>query len=358
MAMFYRETGVFRETYAADMALFPLPFDRWAIAALMLFAGAGVPLLMDQYWIGSLIIPFLIFALAAQGLNFLTGYAGQLSLGHAAFMGVGAYGAVILYGRYGVPLIPSLLGGGLIAAVVGALFGLPALRIKGFYLAVSTLAAQFIIEWVITHVKWIGGGVYATIDTPPLQIAGWALETPVEKYLLTLAIVAAGTVFAKNLARSRVGRAWMAIRDRDVAAEIIGISLFRYKLLAFAVSAFYAGVAGGLMSFTYYAAANIEEFNLMLSFRLLGMIIIGGMGSILGSFLGAGFIVLLPIFINQFLGGVGKIAGRLVTTDLLANAELMVFGALIVFFLIVEPLGLARLWLTLKSRLRLWPFPY
>jgi branched-chain amino acid transport system permease protein len=356
--MFYRETGVFHETYAADMALFPLPFDRWAIIALALIAGVGVPLLTDHYWLGSLIMPFLIFSLSAQGLNFLTGYAGQLSLGHAAFMGVGAYGAVILYGRYGIPLLPSLLGGGFIAAFVGALFGLPALRIKGFYLAVSTLAAQFIIEWVITHVTWIGGGVYATIDTPPLEVAGWSIDTPVEKYFLTLAIVVALTVFAKNLTRSRIGRAWMAIRDRDVAAEIMGISLFRYKLLAFAVSSFYAGVAGGLMSVTYYAAANIEEFNLFLSFRLLGMIIIGGMGSILGAFLGAGFIVLLPIFINQCLGAVGRIAGRLVTTDVLANTELMVFGALIIFFLIVEPSGLARLWLTCKSYLRLWPFPY
>jgi branched-chain amino acid transport system permease protein len=356
--MFYRETGVFHETYAADMALFPLPFDRWALIALVLFACAGVPLLMDQYWIGSLIIPFLIFSLSALGLNFLTGYAGQLSLGHAAFMGIGSYAAVILYGRYNVPLLPSLLGGGLVAAAIGTLFGLPALRIKGFYLAVSTLAAQFIIEWVMTHVSWIGGGVYATIDTPPLEIGAWRLDTPVEKYFLTLASVVALTIFAKNITRTRLGRAWMAIRDRDIAAEIMGISLFRYKLLAFAVSSFYAGVAGGLMSFTYYAAANIEEFNLLLSFRLLGMIIIGGMGSVLGSFLGAGFIVLLPIFINQFLGVFGTLAGRLVTTDVLANTELMVFGALIIVFLIVEPLGLARLWQTFKSYLRLWPFPY
>jgi branched-chain amino acid transport system permease protein len=356
--MFYRETGVFHESYAADMALFPVPLDRWMLLALLLFAGLGIPYLSGQYWIGSLIIPFLIFALSALGLNLLTGFAGQLSLGHAAFMGVGAYAAVILYARYDVPLLLSLLGGGVIAAAVGVVFGLPALRIKGFYLAVSTLAAQFIIEWVITHVKWIGGGVFATIDAPPLQIGGWLLDTPVEKYFLTLAIVLGLTIFAKNLLRSRVGRAWMAIRDRDIAAEIMGISPFRYKLLAFAVSSFYAGVAGGLLSFTYYAAANIEEFNLLLSFRLLGMIIIGGMGSVLGSYLGAGFIVLLPIFINQLLVAGGKIAGRLVTTDLLANTEFMVFGALIIFFLIVEPLGLARLWQTLKNDLRLWPFPY
>jgi branched-chain amino acid transport system permease protein len=356
--MFYRETGVFHESYAADMALFPVPVERWGIVVLLLCAWLGIPYLTNEYWMGSLIVPFLIFALSALGLNFLTGYAGQLSLGHAAFMGVGAYGAVLLYARCGVPLLPSLLGGGLIAAAVGALFGLPALRIKGFYLVVSTLAAQFIIEWVITHVTWIGGGVFATIDTPPLQIGSWLLDTPVEKYYLTLAIVMLLTIVAKNLVRSRVGRAWMAIRDRDIAAEIMGIPLFHYKLLAFAVSSFYAGIAGGLMSCTYYAAANIEEFNLLLSFRLLGMIIIGGMGSVLGSFLGAGFIVVLPIFINQVLVVFGRMAGRLVTTDLLANTEFMLFGALIVFFLIVEPLGLARLWLTLKNYLRLWPFPY
>jgi branched-chain amino acid transport system permease protein len=356
--MIYRETGVFHESYAADMALFPIPLDRWAMIVLFLLACLGVPFLANRYWMGSLIIPFLVFALSALGLNLLTGYAGQLSLGHAAFMGVGAYGAVILYARCSVPLLPSLLGGGLIAALIGALFGLPALRIKGFYLAVSTLAAQFIIEWVITHVKWIGGGVFATIDTPPLWIGGWLIDTPIEKYYLTLATVVGLSIFARNLVRSRVGRAWMAIRDRDIAAEIMGISLFRYKLLAFAVSSFYAGVAGGLMSFTYYAAANIEEFNLLLSFRLLGMIIIGGMGSILGAFLGAGFIVLLPIFISQLLVMVGKMAGRLVTTDLLANTEFMLFGALIIFFLIVEPLGLARLWQTLKHYLRLWPFAY
>lgn len=356
--MLYRECGVFRTSYAADAAIFPLTLDRWAMGALLVLAFVGVPAMTSHYWLGSIIVPVLAFGLAALGLNFLTGYAGQLSLGHAALMGVGAYAALILYGRYALPLLPSLLGAGLVAAAVGALFGTPSLRIKGFYLAVSTLAAQFIIEWVITHVKWISGGVYATIDTPPLRIGGWVLDTPVEKYYLTLAIVVALTVYGRNLVRSRIGRAWMAIRDRDVAAEVMGISLFRYKLLAFAVSSFYAGVAGGLISFTYYAAANVEEFHLFLSFKLLGMIIIGGMGSILGSYLGAAFIVLLPIFISQALGALGRAVGRLVATDLLANVELMLFGGLIIFFLIVEPMGLAQLWKRLKDDLRLWPFPY
>ncbi len=352
--MIYRECGVFKASYREDMAIFPIPLDRWGVIVILGMAFLVVPFLASDYWLGSLLIPFLVFSLAALGLNFLTGYAGQLSIGHAAFMAVGAYMSLILYGRYGVPLILSLLSGGLVAAAVGAVFGIPSLRIKGFYLAVSTLAAQFIIEWVLTHWKWISGGVFGTVDTPPMQVFGWAIDTPVKKYYLVLCFVVGLTLFGKNLVRGQLGRAWMAIRDMDVAAEIIGISLFRYKLLAFAVSSFYAGVGGGLIAFAYYGAANIEAFHLMVSFHLLGMIIIGGMGSVLGSFFGGGFITLLPIFINQF----SRSLGTVLKSDLLACIELIIFGGLIIFFLIVEPYGLARLWHTLKEKLRLWPFPY
>ena len=352
--MIYRECGVFKATYGADMAIFPIPLDRWGMIFILIVAFIGMPFLASDYWLSSILIPFLVFSLAALGLNFLTGYAGQLSLGHAAFMAVGAYASLILYGRYEVPLLLSLLGGGLVAAAVGTVFGIPSLRIKGFYLAVSTLAAQFIIEWGLTHWKWISGGVFGTVDTPPMQVFGWLIDTPLKKYYLVLCFVVLLTTFGKNLVRSQVGRAWMAIRDMDVAAEIIGISLFRHKLLAFAVSSFYAGVAGGLITFTYYGAANIEAFNLMVSFHLLGMIIIGGMGSVLGSFFGGGFITLLPIFINQF----ARSFGTVLRSDLLACIELIIFGGLIIFFLIVEPYGLARLWQTLKEKLRLWPFPY
>lgn len=352
--MIYRECGVFKATYGADMAIFPIPLDRWGIILILIVAFIGMPFLASDYWLSSILIPFLVFSLAALGLNFLTGYAGQLSLGHAAFMAVGAYTSLILYGRYDVPLLLSLLAGGLVAAAVGAVFGIPSLRIKGFYLAVSSLAAQFIIEWVLTHWKWISGGVFGTVDTPSMQVFGWPIDTAVKKYYLVLCFVVLLTIFGKNLVRGQLGRAWMAIRDMDVAAEIIGISLFRHKLLAFAVSSFYAGVAGGLIAFTYYGAANIEAFNLMVSFHLLGMIIIGGMGSVLGSFLGGGFITLLPIFINQF----ARSFGTVLKSDLLACIELVIFGGLIIFFLIVEPYGLARLWQTLKEKLRLWPFPY
>jgi branched-chain amino acid transport system permease protein len=352
--MLYRECGNFKDSYAKDMAIFPIPFDRWGIGVILVFAFIVIPYMASDYWLSSIMIPFYCFSLAALGLNFLTGYAGQVSLGHAAFMAVGAYSSLILYSRYGIPLILSIFGGGLISAIVGSIFGIPSLRIKGFYLAVSTLAAQFVIEWVLTHWKWVSGGVFGTIDAPDLQIFGWLLETSVKKYYLVLCIVVVLVVIGKNLVRGQLGRNWQAIRDMDVAAEIIGVSLFRYKLIAFAVSSFYAGVAGALITMAYIGAANIEEFNLFLSFHLLGMIIIGGLGSIVGSFLGAGFMVLLPIFINQTLLAFME----RVPSDIRANSEAIVFGGLIVFFLIVEPYGMARLWQTIKNKMRLWPFPY
>ncbi len=337
------------------MAIFPIPLDRWGFGVILVLAFLVVPLTANDYWLGSILIPFLIYALATLGLNLLTGYAGQLSLGHAAFMAVGAYTAYNLSARLDLPILLCFLGGGLMTAAVGLLFGIPSLKIKGFYLAVATLAAQFTIEWVITHWAWVSGeNVLGAIDTPPMKMFGQAIDTPVEKYLLTLFVVVVLTLFAKNLVRSKIGRAWMSIRDMDVASEIIGVSQFRYKLLAFAVSSFYAGVAGALIAFCYLGAVQITEFELLLSFWILGMVIIGGMGSILGSFLGAGFIVLLPIFINQFV----RLTAGMMPSDLLSNIELMIFGGLIIFFLIVEPYGLARLWMTIKDKLRLWPFPY
>ena len=352
--MLYRESGNFKDSYAKDMAVFPIPLDQWGLGVMLVLAFLVIPFTANEYWLSSIMIPFYCFSLAALGLNFLTGYAGQVSLGHAAFMAVGAYSSLILYSRYGIPLLPSILGGGIVSAAVGSVFGIPSLRIKGFYLAVSTLAAQFIIEWVLTHWKWVSGGVFGTIDVPDLQIFGSILDTPVKKYYLVLGVVLLMTVLGKNLVRGQLGRNWQAIRDMDVAAEIIGVSLFRYKLVAFAVSSFYAGVAGALVTMAYYGAANIEEFNLNLSFHLLGMIIIGGMGTVLGSFFGAGFMTLLPIFINQTM----LVFMQQVPSDIRANSEAIVFGGLIVFFLIVEPYGMARMWHTIKDKMRLWPFPY
>jgi branched-chain amino acid transport system permease protein len=352
--MFYRECGNYKDNYASDMAIFPIPLDRYGFIAMLVLAFILIPLIGSEYWLSDIMIPFYCFGLSAIGLNILAGYAGQISIGHAAFMAVGAYGALILYGRYGVPLLPSILGGGIVSAGVGTFFGLPSLRIKGFYLAIATLASQFIIQWIIVHWQWVSGGVFGTVETPQMQIFGWVLDTPVEKYYLALCCVLVLTVAAKNLVRGQLGRNWQAIRDVDYAAEIIGVNLYRDKLIAFAVSSFYAGVSGALITFCYYGAANIEEFHVMVSFAILGMIIIGGLGTILGSFLGAGFFVLLPIGINRSLGAFMAV----VPSEILSNLEAIVFGGLIVLFLVVEPYGMARLWHTIKDKMRLWPFPY
>ena len=352
--MFYRECGNFKDSYASDMAIFPIPLDRWGFIVMLFVAFVIVPLFASEYLMMNIIVPFYCFALSAFGLNVLAGYAGQISLGHAAFMAVGAYGSFILYGRYGIPLIPSIIGGGLIASIVGTFFGLPSLRIKGFYLAIATLASQFIIEWVIVHVQWISGGVFGTVDAPDMFIFGWELDTAVKKYYLALCIMVLLMTIGKNLVRGQLGRNWMAIRDVDYAAEIIGVNLYRDKLTAFAVSTFYAGVAGALIAFCYIGVANIEEFNVLTSFALVGMIIIGGLGTVLGSFFGAGFFVILPIAINHSLGAFMDV----VPSGILANIEAIIFGGLIVFFLIVEPYGMARLWHTIKDKMRLWPFPY
>ena len=355
--MLYRECGVYRTTYAQDAVLFPLPADRIGTVVLVL-AAVLLPPLLGTYWLRGILIPFLVFSLAALGLNFLTGYAGLLSLGHAAFMAVGAYAGVILYGRYAVPLPLALLGAGFIAAAVGAVAGTPSLRIKGFYLAVATLAAQFLITWTIQHVPWISGGVFATINTPTVRIGGLVLDTALRQYYLALTVVALLTIFGMNLTRSRIGRAWMAVRDRDIAAEIIGIRLLKYKVLAFVVAAFYAGVAGALVVFCWYGSANIEEFDLVNSVRILGMVIIGGMGSIVGSFLGAGFVTLLPILVSVAVHKAGALTGGGAANSLISSLEDLIFGTMIVLFLVLEPLGLARLWKTIKDYLRLWPFPY
>jgi branched-chain amino acid transport system permease protein len=352
--MLYRECGNYKDNYASDMAIFPISLDRNGFIVMLTLAFIVIPLIGSDYWLSDIMIPFYCFGLSAIGLNILAGYAGQISIGHAAFMAVGAYGALILYGRYGVPLLPSILGGGIVASAIGTFFGLPSLKIKGFYLAIATLASQFIIQWVIVHWKWVSGGVFGTVETPPMQVFGWAIDTPVKKYYLALCCLLVLTFIAKNLVRGQLGRNWQAIRDVDYAAEIIGVNLYRDKLIAFAVSTFYAGIAGALITFCYYGAANIEEFHVMVSFALLGMIIIGGLGTILGSFLGAGFFVLLPIGINQSLASFMEV----VPSEILSNLESIIFGGLIVLFLIVEPYGMARLWHTIKEKMRLWPFPY
>ena len=358
--MLYRETGQFKTSYAADQQIFPIRQDRIGMALLLVFAFLVVPLLADQYWLSAILIPFLIFALATMGLNILTGYAGQLSLGSAAFMAVGAFGAYNFILRVPeIPAVISFLLGGVCAAVVGILFGLPSLRIKGFYLAVATLAAQFFVVWALTKFGWFSNySSSGVISAQDFSVFGIAINTPLSKYLLTLSIVAVLGLLAKNMVRSNTGRSWMAVRDMDVAAEVIGIPLMKTKLLAFAVSSFYCGVAGALAAFCYLGTVEPDYFTLDLSFRILFMVIIGGVGSILGSFFGAAFIVLFPIFLNIVLHPLLGLFGIEISTAIVSNLELMIFGGLIIFFLAVEPHGLARLWQIGKEKLRIWPFPH
>ena len=358
--MLYRENGQFKTSYRSDQQIFPIAQDRIAVALLLLVAFAVVPLLASEYFYTSILIPFVIMALAALGVNILVGYCGQISLGSGAFMAVGAYGAYNFFARIpGMPLILTLILGGVCAMFFGILFGLPSLRVKGLYLAVATLAAQFFSDWMFLRIKWFtNNSDSGSVSVSQLQVLGMPLDSALSKYLFCLALLTVLALLAKNLVRGAIGREWMAIRDMDVAAAVIGIRPMYAKLSAFAVSSFIIGVAGALWAFVYLGAWEPGAFSVEISFRLLFMVIIGGMGSIMGSFFGAAFIVVLPIVLNQFLPAFMGLFGIEVSTAGISHAELMIFGALIAWFLIVEPHGLAKLWSTAKQKLRLWPFPH
>jgi branched-chain amino acid transport system permease protein len=354
--MLYRENGQFKTSYRSDQQVFPILQDRIAVAVLLALAAVAVPWLASEYLIRAVLIPFLILSLAALGLNVLVGYCGQISLGTGGFMAVGAYAAYNLIVRVpGMPLIVALLLGGVFATLVGVLFGIPSLRIRGLYLAVATLAAQFFLDWAFLRIKWLtNDSSSGSVSVAGLQVFGIAIETPAQKYLFCLAFLAVFAVLAKNLVRGHIGREWMAIRDMDVAAEVIGIRPVYAKLTAFAVSSFIVGVAGALWGFVHLGSWEPAAFNIDRSFQLLFMIIIGGLGSIMGSFFGAAFIVVLPIILDNL----PLWFDVPIDTALASHLTFMIFGSLIVFFLIVEPHGLARMWSIGKEKLRLWPFPH
>ena len=358
--MLYRENGQFKTSYRADQQIFPIRQDRIFIALVLVFAFVGVPLLASDYLFRAILIPFTIFSLAALGVNILVGYCGQISLGSGAFMAVGAYGAYNFFIRVpGMPLVPALLLGGLCATAFGVLFGLPSLRVRGLYLAVATLAAQFFAEWMFLRITWFtNDSPSGSVAVANLRVFGMSIESSVGKYLFCLSILVLMALLAKNLVRGAIGREWMAIRDMDVAAAVIGIRPMYAKLSAFAVSSFIIGVAGALWAFVYLGAWEPSAFSVDYSFRLLFMVIIGGLGSIMGSFFGAFFVLILPILLNQALPVIAGWVGMEISTVGIAHTELMVFGGLIVWFLIVEPHGLARLWSTAKQKLQLWPFPH
>ncbi|WBU64223.1 branched-chain amino acid ABC transporter permease [Paracoccus aerodenitrificans] len=358
--MFYREAGDFKTSYRDDGQTFPIRLDRFGYYAILGVAAMVVPFVINDYWASAVLLPFLIYAIASLGLNILTGYAGQVSLGTGGFMAVGAYAVYKLMTAF--PdisiLIHILLAGG-ITAMVGIAFGLPSLRIKGFYLAVATLAAQFFLVWLFNKVPWFYNySASGQITAPERTVLGWAVTgpaaSPAAKYLVCLAFVFLAAWIARNLTRGMIGRKWMAIRDMDIAAEIIGVNPLTAKLSAFGVSSFFVGISGALLFAVYLGAAEVgEAFGINKSFLVLFMVIIGGLGSIFGSFAGAAFMVLMPVLLKNLL--VGTLGWP---TDLAAYIELMIVGALIIFFLIVEPHGLARLWRLVKEKLRLWPFPH
>ena len=358
--MLYREAGDYKTSYTSDQALFPLKLDRWFVLIAVLFAFVGVPLLANEYWLQAVLIPYLIFSLAAIGLNLLTGYAGQVSLGTGGFMAVGAYATYKLTTAFpDLNILVVFLIAGMITAAVGVLFGLPSLRIKGFYLTVATLAAQFFLLWLFNKVGWFyNNNPSGNITAPPRYFLGYTVTgapaPAVVRYLVALSFLAIFALAAKNLVRGRIGRAWMAIRDMDIAAEIIGIRPLHTKLSAFAISSFYIGVAGAMSIFLWLGSAETEAFSIIISFQVLFMVIIGGLGSILGSFLGAAFITLVPILLTN----APAMVGVNLPIDLQKHFEQMIFGGMIVVFLIVEPHGLARLWQIIKEKLRRWPFPY
>jgi branched-chain amino acid transport system permease protein len=357
--MFYREAGQFKTDYVSDQAVFPILQDRIGIAVILAIA-LVIPLADNDFLTNAVMIPFLIFALASIGLNLLTGYTGLLSLGTGAFMGVGAYACYKLTTIFpGVNIIVWILASGFVSAAVGTLFGLPSLRIKGFYLAIATLAAQFFLEWCFIRIPWLYNyNTSGAIEVPQRELFGLIVTGPrataETRYYIVLAIVVVLTLLASNLVHGRIGRMWMAVRDMDIAAELMGIRLLPTKLLAFAVSSFYCGVAGAMLVFLWYGGAEPAVFNINQSFTTLFMIIIGGLGSLLGAYLGSALIFILPIVLRL----VPEWLGLPVRAATVEHVTFMIVGVLIIFFLIAEPAGLARLWQVGKQKLRVWPFPY
>ena len=358
--MFYREAGQFKASYKADSAIFPILQDRIGLCCILLVAFVVIPVFGSAFFLSSVMIPFLILSLAAIGLNILQGYCGLVSLGTAGFMGVGAYACYKLATLAPqVNILVWIVASGFVSAAVGVAFGLPSLRIKGFYLAVATLASQFFLQWCFERIHWLSNdNASGAIEVPARTLFGLAVTgpyaAPVTRYVIVLVIVSVMTGAASNLVHGRIGRKWMAVRDMDIAAELMGIELLPTKLLAFAVSSFYAGVAGAMMVFLWLGAAENDVFNINQSFLLLFMVIIGGLGSLIGSFMGAALIHILPIAIRT----VPAMLGVTIPSATAEHLTYLITGALIIVFLIVEPLGLAQIWRTTKQKLRVWPFPY
>lgn len=341
--------GSVKETYTHAAALFDSPTQKvWL--GLLAVAIVAFPFLASNYWLYLACLVAINIA-SATGLNILTGYTGQVSLGQAAFMGVGAYAVAVLEKHLGTPVLLNLLGAGGAAMLVGLVVGIPSLRVKGLYLAIATIAASFILHFVFANWTAVTGGT-AGLSVPPATIFGITLDTEFRLYWLIVSVTVLMLAGAANLFRTRIGRAFIAIRDRDISAEVLGISLLRYKLLSFGLSSFYAGVAGGLWAY-FFRSVTPESFPLMMSIFFIAAIIVGGMGTILGGILGAVFMTLVPEVLKMMVDWLPN-AGE--AAVLLAPVRSIVFGALIVGFLIFEPHGMAEIWGRIRRFFHLWPF--
>ncbi|MFH0998122.1 MAG: branched-chain amino acid ABC transporter permease [Pseudomonadota bacterium] len=344
--------GDFKETYLQDEAIFQSLPVKVSLALFFVFLllfpfMANAYLLYMANMIGFAVI-------GAVGLKLLTGFNGQVSLGHAAVVGVGAYSSAILITRYGLSFWVSLPIAGLVSALAGTIIGLPSFRVKGLYLCIATLASQFILEFIFVHWESMTNGITG-IHIPPPQIGDFKFATEKDFYWITLFFAVLAVGYARNLIRSRMGRAFVAIRDRDLSAEIIGINLLHYKLSAFAISSFYAGITGALWM-SFLKVVTPEHFPFILSIQFLAMVIIGGMGSILGSIFGAVFMTIVPELLNYITGVVNMQAPGY--EQFFIPLKEVVFGGLIIIFLIFEPHGLAEIWNRFKNFFRLWPFSY
>ncbi|MBK9359597.1 MAG: branched-chain amino acid ABC transporter permease [Rubrivivax sp.] len=354
--MLFRQAGIRHTDYAADRALFPIPADRFMVAALLVFALLA-PVLVSSLVLSSYLLPWLVWTSATLGLNLILGWAGQFHFGYAAVMGIGAYTAV--HGaRHGVPWEIAVVLGGLMATVIGVVFAFAALRVKGLYLALSTLALQFVMDWVISHVPAISGGVGATLQAPAMRLLGQPIRSEVGLYYVALAWALLVTLFMLNLRRTALGRALVAVREKDFAAAVIGVQSFRYKLVAFATSSFIGGVSGAVLIFTFYKAVTPEQFAVNVSIELLAMVIVGGLASIIGSWFGAAFILLLPGQIHHLIAWIAERVGADIGIETLAHLPHAVYGGMIILFLLVEPMGLGKLYGNVRNYLLVWPFGY
>lgn len=352
--MFYRLSGLHHTSYASARRLWRVPADRWQVIIVAVLALAA-PLLISDLYLGSYVLPWLIWSAAALSLSLLMGLAGQLHFGFAAVMAIGAYSSIHL-ARAGVPFELALLGAGLVSAVIGTIFGAAALRVKGLYLVMATLAMQYLVDWVIVNVPVISGGAQATLRTPEVSFLGLSVASLTERYYLALIWAALLTVFFLNVKRTSFGRALIAIRDKDFAAAVIGVDPFRTKMVAFLTSSFIGGVSGAILAFCYYRAVTPEQFGFNVSIQLVAMVLVGGLGSAIGGFLGAGFVLLVPIILTNFIADLGASGWISISQNLMAHLPLVFYGAMIIGFLLLEPLGLAKIYDNLRKYFMVWPF--